>query len=109
MSAPETPGTTKPRPPRKGRARARVVIYAAPVHFGLMLTQAEAATYMGLSLTRFAQVRDLDEHFPDPVALDGPPNALPQYRREDIDTYVRALRPVERARAARGSRKETAA
>ena len=87
-----------PQPRKTRRAHRAPVDQAAPL-FGLLLTFRDTALYLGVSETRLREVRELaGEGFPSPVKLPGD-NPLDLYRREDIESWVRSLRPVERQRA----------
>jgi hypothetical protein len=80
------------------RSRRAAPVVEAPRAFGLLLTFRESALYLGVSETRLRAVRELlGDLFPAPVKLPGE-NPLDLYRREDVETWVRSLRPVERQR-----------
>jgi hypothetical protein len=88
-----------PSLPSARRPRRAAPVAEAPRAFGLLLTFREAALYLGVSETRLRDVRELaGAAFPAPVQLPGA-NPLDLYRREDVEAWVRSLRPVERQRS----------
>ncbi len=71
--------------PRK-RLTARVI---PPRHWPLLLRAGEAALYVGLSVSRFFDLRDADPTFPMPVVVPG--RSVPLFRRDDLRNYVKTL------------------
>lgn len=59
-----------------------------------LLSTRNAAAYVGLSQSRFYEVRKLDARFPKPVRLPGD-HSEPLYRKADLQAWLRELPPVE--------------
>ncbi len=62
----------------------------APAAAGLLLRPRAAASYLGVSVSTFYELRR-EPGFPVPVNVPG--RREPHYRREDLRAWVRGLQP----------------